>query len=324
VLGLPVDLLATATHQGRALDFWTLDYIAELALRHRVRWLLTDTTISAFVRQKITREIGTNILNESLVSSGNVRTSTFGLRIRSDLRNDRSWPTKGILFEGQVDQARNFLGGNSTYTHFDLLVSGYYPLTKKLSAALHLHSIHFNNVKKLDDTANVLPSAERVYLGGADTVRGFRERALGPFVGGVDADFGASHRNIIKLEARYRLLKPIGITAFMDFGNLYFSDEESVELGDVLSAANRNLRANRVEGWYDFLRSPEKFWRDQYVSYGVGLNAITPLGSLNFAYGIPLKAPDDIQCKSDSSNCPDKSKNHFVRGRFHLNFGVNF
>ncbi len=324
VLGFPVDLLLTVSHQGRALDFWTLDYIGELAVRYKPRWLLSDTSITAFVRQKIAREVGTNILNDTLVSSGDVRISSYGLRVRADFRNDRSWPTLGIFFDGQVDQARNFLSGNTSYNHYDFLVSGYYPLSKKLSLAMHFHSAHFNKVERDGGAADVLPSAERAYLGGADTVRGFEERSLGPFVDGVDADFGASHRNILKAEMRYRLFKPVGVTAFMDFGNLYFSDEEADVLSSILKSTDNSLEANQVEGWHNFLESPEKFWKDQYVSYGLGLNAITPLGSLNFAYGIPLKAPDNAPCKPNSSNCPDDSQRHFLRGRFHLNFGVRF
>jgi|GEM_PF-5969523 len=293
LLGLPVDLLLTASHQGSALDFWSLDYISEIALRYKFRWFLHDTSITSFLRQKTTREIGTNVLNDTLVSSGDVRIASYGVRLRTDLRNDRSWPTFGLLFEGQVDQAMEFLGGNTAYTHYDLLLSGYYPLAKNLSLAVNFHSTHFNKVERSGTSADVLPSAERVYLGGSDTVRGFEERSLGPFVDGVDADFGASHRNITKLELRYRLFKQVGVTGFMDFGNLYFSDDEETELGSILNSSNSRLQSNRVEGWYDFLRSPEKFWKDQYVSYGLGFNAITPLGSLNFAYGIPVSTFDD-------------------------------
>ena len=323
-LGTPIDMLVTASHRGTARDFWTLDYIGELAARYRVRRFVDDTTVTAFVRQKIAREIGTNTLNQLLVSSGNVRISSYGLRLRTDQRDDRSWPTKGFLFEGQMALARDFFGGNTTYGHYDILFSGYVPLAKKVVLAMHINATHFNSVERVDDAANVLPSAERAYLGGADTVRGFRERSLGPYVNGVDADFGASHRNVLKLEARYRLFNPVGITAFMDFGNLYFSENEEAELAVALGQNGSVLGGNQRTGWHEMIQSPESIWKDQYVSYGLALSAITPLGSLNLAYGIPVKAPDDVDCRSDGSNCPEKDMNLLMRGRFHLNFGVLF
>ncbi len=73
----------------------------------------------------------------------------------------------------------------------------------------------------------------------------------------------------------------------------------------------------------DILKRPKNLWDKNYFSYGLALNYLTPIGSVNLAYGLPLK-----RCPTkDSSSCiprGKKTKHWYLDGELHFNIGATF
>jgi len=102
--------------------------------------------------------------------------STLEFILTQDTRDNRFNPTKGYLLRGSVEDAGGFLGadkdflkyvgyGNVYFTHFGKLL-----LELRVLAGL---------VDEYDNTIKV-PIYERFYAGGQNTIRGYRERRVGP------------------------------------------------------------------------------------------------------------------------------------------------
>lgn len=113
-------------------------------------------------------------------------------------------------------------------------------------------------------TADVIPIYERYFMGGANTVRGYSERALGP----RDADgnpLGGEAFLTANLELRHALYKKIFGVVFLDAGQLYKTDT-----GDVWP----DVKVNR--------------WDDLAYGSGAGIRVHTPVGALRLEFGYQL------------------------------------
>lgn len=329
LLGIPVDGTLTFSHIAKARDFWSLDYISEASLTHRFRSLSHDTSLSLFVRNKVSKEVGTREQNILLVSSGDVRIGSYGLRLTTDRRDDKGWPTDGYFFRGQVSYADYILDSNVNYFNWEVDYRIYFKVVDDLVLALSTSYRAFNKTRRLGDLEDVLPSSERSYVGGADSVRGYTERSLGPYILDSSDSFGGSYRGIYKAELRYRFFKPFVFTLFADAGNVFFSNKEKHFLNQRLAnnGVDKEVLGNFVLRPEEYLKKPNLLWDNNFTSYGVALGVTTPLGMLNVSYGIPSHAPEDLQCTTTNADCPvyiDTDKSLLKRGKVHVNFGVNF
>ncbi|MCZ6676715.1 MAG: BamA/TamA family outer membrane protein, partial [Candidatus Poribacteria bacterium] len=114
--------------------------------------------------------------------------------------------------------------------------------------------------------AREIISFERFRAGGSTTVRGYKERSLGP------VDESGNHRGdvllILNTELRFPIYKFIGGVLFFDVGNVW----------DKLSAIDE---------------SP------LYSAVGLGVRVDTPLGPARLDFGIPFrKGFDDFDAPS--------------------------
>ncbi len=82
----------------------------------------------------------------------------------------------------------------------------------------------FQDVDRKGGEADVLPQSETLHVGGAETVRGFQERSLGPmiFYEGERQELGGSHSNYYKLELRQKVYsESTALSAFIDTGMFF-------------------------------------------------------------------------------------------------------
>ena len=126
-----------------------------------------------------------------------------------------------------------------------------------------------------------IPSIKLFRLHGVDTVRGFANNEVNQLDSGIDISespvSGQAYFANIKLEPRYHVNDHFMLGPFFDAGNVYID----------------NFRPNKL-----------------HSAAGFSLKYLTPVGSINFDYGMKLKR----------RVFPNNSREKF--GRFHLSIGI--
>ncbi len=354
---VPLDGSANITQYARATEeTWELSRAGELGVTHKLRVWIPDSEITGFYGKKITRSEGDPERFDALLAD-NYNSGRLGLRFNLDRRNDITWPTRGFSLNSEVSWARYFFSGDLEYMKFDILNNYYFDLGHSFSLAFSLGLTSYENIhRENQEQGDVLPYSERLQAGGADTVRGYRERTLGPIVnrptldlkknwdcGSEDANSGGNRRTVLKFEVRYRATDNIGLTGFVDSGNAFFSREEERKFETAFkddaainnpqiqktcgSSPRRTLRDNNSYEYKEVFRDTKVLWDKHYYSYGIAGNAITPIGAINLAYGLPWKEPRSRECDADEALC--KKRGHetnfwLLDGELHFNIGAKF
>ena len=170
-----------------------------------------------------------------------------------DLRDSPVNPTRGTLLALDYKFSAEELGSDADY----------YTLASKFAWHQRLGRSPFSLANNLfaggswtySDTP-AIPITQRFYLGGRNSIRGFRENSLGPrgdnaaIIGG-DAMLGNN------FELRYRVDDNIVLHSFIDTGNVFLQDQNPQ---------------------YDHLR----------IASGLGFRFISPIGPIGFDLAHPL------------------------------------
>ena len=190
---------------------------------------------------------------------------------------------KGNLFTGSFQFAGGALGGDKNYWKFSGRASHYIPLPR--NSTLELRG-RIGLADPYGDTEKI-PIYERFFAGGAYSIRGYEERAIGPFDRGSKDPLGGTSMLVGNVEYLYPLFGFLKVAAFYDVGNVW------EKLGDIGSSGDT---ANNTGGFKS--------------SFGLGLRIKTPIGPIMLDYGIPMdKAPGE-----DSKSS----------GRFHFSVSNSF
>jgi outer membrane protein insertion porin family len=187
---------------------------------------------------------------------GQSTTSSITPRIVWDSRDNHLDPTQGSLHSLEVQFAG--LGGTNL---FYKLVGGstwYFPLPAGLTGFIRgRFGIGMGYV-----SGEELPAAERFFLGGVTTVRGYGFRDIGP----KDTEgnpLGGNSFVQFNLEVGRSLGKVLRLVAFLDAGNVY-EENNPFDLGELRSGA------------------------------GFGIRIMTPVGPIRLDYGFKLnRRPGD-------------------------------
>ncbi len=211
-------------------------------------------------------------------------------RVVWDRRNDVLAPTRGTFVDAQLDLAGAWLGGNYNYAAVRLDLRGYQGIgrvSRRLRRALRLQREQLVIAARLSGgiiapygppQRRVVPVAERLYLGGASSARGWRYRALGPYVCDDDeaqecrAEFGVNPGDdvdTVPVGGRVSTLGTLELRQTWDaIRVVVFSD-----VGMVWS---------RLEDLQRLLPQP---------SVGAGVRLVTPIGPLRFDVAYRLTDP---------------------------------
>ena len=112
-------------------------------------------------------------------------------------------------------------------------------------------------------SGDTLPSFERYFMGGPQSLRGFTLQDVGPKAADGDP-LGGSKSLLLNLELQYPFTKAIRGFAFYDRGNLYGT-------GTDLSTTSKDWDLGKMRH-----------------SIGAGFRFMSPMGPLGFAYGVKL------------------------------------
>lgn len=248
---IPRGHYATKGRGVRLFGRYPLNAFTHFETHYRIKHTSTRATAEASQR-----------LKDEAANSGSI--SAVGVGLSFDSTNSIFKASEGLISHAGLEIAG--VGGNFKFLHWDYTNSFYMPVkrwgTLKLRADLHLvrpyGKTHFGS----------LPFSERLFLGGENSVRGYRPDSIGPKYEDCDADEPKGGLSSLLLSIEYlQPLTKLGASAVDGFA---FVDAGT--LGD---------RAYRLE-------------KDWASTYGFGLRVdISERIPLILGLGYPLKKPKD-------------------------------
>ncbi len=218
-------------------------------------------------------------VTQALYKSGT--TSSVRLSLQWDKRDNRLFPTRGFFLSGSVEAAPPWLApstlfGQNVNLFRRYTVDGriYRPILWGLIFRAKLTLGLIENW----DIAHQVPISELYYLGGINSVRGYRYLSISPYQlqRAVDTPnsttdrfaLGGDKQAILNLELEFPLFAGVGVrgVVFADAGNAFSPGsyhDPSVQLS-------------------------------VYKSVGFGFRWISPIGPLRFEWGFPLDPRRDV------------------------------
>ncbi len=191
----------------------------------------------------------------------NISSTTYGLTY--DSRDNVFDPRRGELVSGTIDVAGGPFGGDKDFSKLFLRMSHYQPLFMKSVMELRLRA---GVAKPYDDSTSV-PIYERYFAGGANTIRGYKERKIGPIYNNGDPK-GGEAMLVANAEYTYPLMNFLRVAFFYDIGDVW---EKARDMG------SGGLKAGT----------------------GIGFRIKTPIGPIMLDYGIPLNKASGEDTKGD-------------------------
>lgn len=204
-----------------------------------------------------------NVLAELKEEEGKNTLSVFSVNVARDQRNSVFIPTQGLYLSGGVDVAGGIFGGDKDF--YRLTTRDSYNVPLKFNSTLEFRVNA--GIQEAYGDSNKVPIYERFFAGGARTIRGYDERAVGPVDPGTKDPIGGESMLVGNIELTVPLIEFVKLATFFDTGNVWskFSDFAS---GGFKSGA------------------------------GFGLRVKTPIGPVNLDYGFPF---DDVPSEEKKS-----------------------
>ena len=145
-------------------------------------------------------------------------TSATSFVIRRDSRDSLFAATKGSDNSLSFEMAG--LGGDSAFVRYIAESGWYFPLKKNWDLIGVVHG-RAGGMNKL--SWGQMPAYELFYLGGIDTIRGFKYAEISPRDPATNDRIGGTHFLQFNQEIRFPLYKKLGLsgTVFFDAGNVY-------------------------------------------------------------------------------------------------------
>ncbi len=203
------------------------------------------SNIPAAASQALKDELGKNV------------TSSMALTLTHDERDNLYNPSTGYLLSGTGEVAGGPLGGDKDFWKLSGVGSTY---LKNLDQCVLELKIRGGIVDEYDKSLRV-PIYERFFAGGANTIRGYRERRIGPRDPGNQEPIGGEGFWIGNIEETFPIYPDlIKGAVFFDTGNVYD------QVGDFGSGG-------------------------VFSGFGAGVRIKTPIGPVKLDMGYPL---DDV------------------------------
>ncbi len=218
--------------------------------------------ISASASQALKEEVGENTVSSAL------------FQLTHNTTDNRFNPTKGHILTGYIEVAGGPLQGDRDFAKFFDSASQYFsigPFVLELKLRSGVVTSYGNSGK--------VPIYERFFAGGTYTIRGYKERDVGPKDQSGDP-VGGGAMSVANMELTVPIVTNLKAAAFIDAGNVWYTPDSKPKNGYSTGGVK--------------------------VGAGVGIRVKTPIGPVKLDFGYPLN-PDTWQ--------EDKGKFHFSMSR---------
>ncbi len=163
--------------------------------------------------------------------------SSITTSLTRDTRNSFFDPTEGSKVELSVEFAGGPLDGDTNFAKYVITGDKYFPMPKDTTLRVRgiLGYVHSFGGKSI-------PVYERFFLGGINTLRGFKTRSIGPKDEVTGEVIGGDKEIVLNLEYIFPLFKEQRVKGlvFFDAGNAY--DVGEFDLGDIRTSAGFGIR----------------------------------------------------------------------------------
>ncbi len=181
--------------------------------------------------------------NNIFIIPGTTITGSLGFSLSMDLRDSRQTPTRGFVGTAGYQLAAEFLGGENEFNKVTVDVGYYYPLFWRAVGHIRANLIL---VEPFGDKP--LPTQERIFLGGTNTVRGFKTFELSP----VDASgnrIGGNKAVWFNNELLFPIYEALGVNGllFVDVGEVV-EEGKSLSFDELRPTAGGGLRVSTPFG----------------------------------------------------------------------------
>lgn len=232
------------------------NYGASISVGHLLFERVFGTVAYQYEQVKIYDVLATapvQVQEQARESGGVSYTSAVTLSLTRDTLDSQTEPTRGLRARAYFEYAGGFLDAENNFYKTGLELSQYWPLWWKLVGHVRA-SIAYGEA--FGDTSK-LPVQERFYLGGANSIRGFKNFTVGPKDPAGVAK-GGNKAFFIQNEILFPLYEPLKMrgVVFFDTGNAF----------DELS----------------------NFEWDVEYGAGVGIRFVSPLGAIRLDWGFNL------------------------------------
>ncbi len=165
---------------------------------------------------------------------------------------------RGDVFAGNIECAGGPFGGSKDFAKFSGRASHYFPLFRQSTLEARLRA----GVAEPYSDSNDIPLYERFFAGGADSIRGYHERKVGPIDPASKDPLGGEAVVIGNLEYTYPLFSFLKVAAFYDIGNVW-------------------SKVNKF--------GSDEFGSGRFKSgFGIGVRIKSPIGPIRLDFGIPV------------------------------------
>ncbi len=195
---------------------------------------------------ELSKEVGSNDI------------SSLALDLAYDTRDNIYVPSRGFIVNGSIEDAGGIFFGDKDYVKGTGTVAYYHSFFEKIVLELKARG----GIAGAYGDSDEVPIYERFFAGGANTIRGYKERRIGPRAG--DQSIGGNSIVVVNVEATFPLYeKIIKGAVFYDLGNVWAKSSDFLVGGDYKYGA------------------------------GVGLRVKTPIGPVKLDYGYPFASNYD-------------------------------
>lgn len=161
----------------------------------------------------------TNAPTEVRLQEGKSTTSSVGLSFTRDTRDNPMDPTRGLRLAASTEVAGGALGGDNFFTKYSGEASYFHLLFWKFIGHLR------GNITLLEPFGGrELPIQEKIFLGGPNTIRGFRNFSISP----IDPETGGRLGGSKAFFTNAELIFPITALSFLDMKGVVFFDAGNV------------------------------------------------------------------------------------------------